>query len=59
MRKWRTIPAALREVKKQDPDGAVSAYMLRKMVKEGKISHLMNGHQILIDMDEIWGKEEQ
>lgn len=59
IKKWRTIPAALREIKKIDPDGALSERALRKMVKAGTISHMMNGRHILIDMNEVWGREEK
>lgn len=59
IKKWRTIPQALKEIKELDPHGALSERALRKMVKAGTISHMMNGRHILIDMNEIWGDTAQ
>lgn len=55
IRKWRSIPKALKEIKEIDPGGALTERALRNMVKSGKISHLKNGRIILIDMNEVWG----
>lgn len=54
MKKWRTIPKALKEMKEIDPGGAITEYGLRKMVKNGEISSIRNGKNILIDLTEVW-----
>lgn len=55
MKRWRTIPNALKELKEFDPRVGLTYYSLRKMVKEGTISHLRNGRYLLININEILG----
>lgn len=55
VKKWRSIPKALKEIREIDPGGALTERALRNLVKKGEISHLKNGRIILIDMNEIWG----
>lgn len=55
--KWRTIPEAVREIKKHDPKTALTEYGLRKMAKEGTISTMPNGRMILVNLEELGGEK--
>ena len=53
MRRMRTVPKAMEELRAKDPDTCVSVYMLRHWVKIGKIKSVKAGKNFLIDMDEL------
>lgn len=57
--KWRTIPKALEEIKKTDPETALTDYALRKLQKDGTIPSIRVGRNVFIDITEIGGSDEK
>lgn len=47
----RTIAAAAAELRKLDPNTAVTPYAIKQMVLSGKIPHIKAGKKRLINMD--------
>ena len=47
----RTIDKAYDELKKRDPETAISRYLVRQIVKQGKIPCIQAGNRKLIDVD--------
>ncbi|MBR2040100.1 MAG: DNA-binding protein [Clostridia bacterium] len=53
MPRMRTIQEAAAELKKLDPDTAVTAYAIRQMVLNNDIPHIKAGKKHLINMDTL------
>lgn len=47
----RTIAEAAQELKKSDPNTAITPYAIRKMVLSGEIPHIKAGKKRLVNMD--------
>ena len=47
----RTINGAVAELKKEDPNSAISTDMLRRWIIGGKLKHTKSGNKYLINMD--------
>ncbi len=52
--KIRTIKGVVLELKKIDPDCAVTEYFIRKLCQEDKIPHQMAGSKYLINMEDVY-----
>ena len=50
MVQMKTIKQVFEALKASDPDTAITAYALRRMVKEGKIPSQKSGNKYLIDL---------
>ena len=46
----RTINGAVAYLRAADPDSAVTAHYIRRLVREGKIPYLMDGSRVLINV---------
>ncbi len=46
----RTINGAVAYLRAADPDSAVTAHYIRRLVREGKIPYLMDGTRVLINV---------
>lgn len=53
MARIRTIPKAVAELKKNDPDCCVTVWGLRRWIKEGRIPYVKAGKTFLIDLDKL------
>ncbi len=51
MPRMRTIPEAAAELRKVDPNTAVTPYAIKQMVLNGEIPHIKAGKKRLINMD--------
>ena len=51
--KFRSIKDALKELKKIDNDTAISEYVIRKLANEEKVSQVISGKKIMVDVDSI------
>lgn len=47
----RTIEKAVEELRKQDPDTPVTAYMLRRWIKSGDLPTVKSGNKYLVNME--------
>ena len=52
--KMRTINQAIKEIKKNDRDSALTERALRRLIKENKIVPIYVGNRALIDMDKLY-----
>ncbi len=59
MKRIRTIDQAYDEIKKQDPQTAISRYLVRQMVKQGMVPSLPSGNKRLVDVDVLERKIEE
>ena len=50
---WRTIPEAIKELKTEDPNTAITNCGVRNLVKEEKISFIKDGRTTKIDLIEL------
>lgn len=53
MSKVRTIRQAVAEIRKADPETAVTEYAIRQLVKSGQIPAVMSGNKALVNLDDI------
>ena len=53
MEKLRTIDNTIIELKRMDPDTALTGWALRQLVKEGKIPCMMVGSKQLITVEAV------
>ena len=53
MPRMRTIQEAAAELRKHDPDTAVTAYAIRQMVLNNDIPHIKAGKKHLINMETL------
>lgn len=51
--KIRTVQQAYREIKANDPDTALSEYMIRQIVYGGYIPTIQTGNKKLFDMEAL------
>lgn len=51
--RMRTIQEAAAELKRIDPDTAITPYFIRTMVLDGTIPHVSAGHKRLINLDTL------
>lgn len=51
MARMRLIKEAIAELKAKDPDTAITAYALRRMVKSGQVPSINAGNRYLVNMD--------
>ena len=51
-RKLRSINETLKSIKNEDPETAITRYMITTLVKENKIYNIKVGNKVLIDYDE-------
>lgn len=49
----RTIPQCLDELKKIDPQTAITEWFLRCLCRDNKVKHYRNGNKIFICYDEL------
>ena len=49
----RTIPGAVKEIRKNDPETAITEPIVRKLVLENKIASLSVGSRIFVEVDKI------
>lgn len=50
MPRIRTLKEAAAELKAKDPETAITEYALRRLVKSGKLPHVLAGRKYLINM---------
>lgn len=50
----RTIKGAADEIKKIDPDTAITEYRIRLLVNEKSIPSVSVGNRKLVNMDDVW-----
>lgn len=50
----RTIKGAAEEVKKVDPESAITEYRIRLLVNEKIIPFVPVGNRKLVNMDDVW-----
>lgn len=53
MAKMRSIPKAVEEIRKKDPETCISVCVLRRWVKEGKVPSVKTGKNFLINVDAL------
>lgn len=53
MARMRTLPQAIEELKKIDPDCAVSYTTLRRWCKSGMIAHVRSGRYFIVNLDAL------
>jgi len=49
----RSIPKAVEEIRKKDPETCISVCVLRRWVKEGKVSARKTGKNYLVNLDTL------
>ncbi len=52
--RMRTVPEAMAEIKRADPNTALTLRALRRMVKNGEIPVIMNNTRRLINLDVLY-----
>ena len=50
----RTIKGAAHEIKKVDPNTAITEYRIRLLVNEKSIPSISVGNRKLVNMDDVW-----
>lgn len=53
MARPRSIPKAVEEIKSRDPGACISAYAMRQWVRDGLLSSVKTGKNLLVDLDEV------
>ncbi len=53
MSKIRTIKSALKEIKEEDPDTAITEYAIRRAIWDQKLKSKKVGVKNLVDVDEV------
>lgn len=53
MARIRTIPKAVEEMKKKDPNTCITLSAMRRWVKQGKIKSFDGGKIRFVDLDEV------
>lgn len=51
--RMRTIPEAAAELRRIDPDTAITEYFIRRMVLDGTIAGLRNGRRRFVNLDAL------
>ena len=52
--RMRTVPEAMAEIKRADPETSLTLRALRRMVKNGEIPVMMNNTRRLINLDVLY-----
>ena len=47
----RTINGAVKQLRYEDPDTPINAYMIRRWISSGELKHIKSGNRILINME--------
>lgn len=53
MKRIRTINSAYEEIRKLDPNTAITPYYIRKLVDTGRIRSIRDGSKALVDFDNL------
>jgi len=51
--RMKTVEKSLMEIKKIDPDTAISEWFIRCLCRENKVKHFMTGTKILVNYDDL------
>ena len=51
--RMKTIKQSFEEIKKLDPDTAISQWFIRSLCKQGKVKHFMSGTKVLVNFDDL------
>jgi hypothetical protein len=51
--RYRSIKEALKELKKIDENTAISEYIIRKLAKDRKISQIISGTKVMVEVNSI------
>ena len=51
--RMKTIEQSYNEIKKLDPDSAISLWFIRCLCKENKVKHFMTGTKVLVNYDDL------
>jgi len=54
LKHMRTLSVAIKELKQMDPNTAITAHLLRLMVKRGEIPCIVAGNRYLVDMQDLY-----
>ncbi len=54
MQKIRTIRKAAAEIRKQDPDTAITEYFIRQLVSTGEIPSIKSNSKSMINMQDLY-----
>lgn len=49
----RKIPHAVREIKEQDKNSAITEYLLQELIRQGELSQMKYGNAWLVNLDEL------
>ena len=52
-RRMKTVEQCHKEIKKLDPDTALSVWFIRCLCKENKVKHFMTGTKVLVNYDDL------
>lgn len=51
--RMKTVEQSYNEIKKLDPETAISLWFIRCLCKENKVKHFMTGTKILVNYDDL------
>lgn len=51
---WRTISQCYKEIKKIDPDSAISLWFIRCLCNENKVEHFKSGTKFYVNMNNLF-----
>lgn len=51
--RMKTVEQCLKEIKKLDPDTAITEWFIRCLCKDNKVKHFMTGKKILVNYDDL------
>ena len=51
--RMKTVEQCHKEIKKLDPDTALSVWFIRCLCKENKVKHFMTGTKVLVNYDDL------
>lgn len=51
--KMKTVKQCFEEIKKLDPQTAITQWFIRCLCKENKVKHFMTGTKILVNFDDL------
>ena len=49
----RTLNAAIRELREEDPNSIITYGLLRRWIASGKVKYEMNGNRFVVDTEEL------
>lgn len=56
LRRMRSIDQIYLEIKKADPNSAITKYFIRNLTKDNSIYTIFSGAKALLDMDDVFDK---